>query len=171
MLIYILKPRYFFYTTTYMDNTQYLDHGVFAERISRVATGTMTEDEFRIDFPEITCVDHGADHKIERFMFRDRFVYQVTIDPKGNALINKIAHFGDSESPIEERDRLIANKNELEARLTEYLVPGVVLINPKTFEPFEDNEEENIERDEYLDGIRERIIAIDTQLSTLKHVI
>lgn len=154
-----------------MDNTQYLDHGVFAERISRVATGTLTEDEFKQDFPEITYTDHGDGHKIERFMFRDRFVYQVTNAPNGNVLINKIAHFGDSESPDDERNRLISNKNELEARLTEYLTPGVTLINPKTFEPFEDSEEGNLERDEYLDSIREKIISLDTQISTLKHVI
>lgn len=154
-----------------MDNTQYLDHGVFAERIGRVTTRTLTEDEFKADFPEIKYIDYGANHIIERFMFRDRYVYQVTNAPGGNVLINKIAHFGDSLSPAEEHERIVAKKNELEARLTEYLTPGVVLINPKTFEAFEDNDEGNLERDEYLDSIREEIISLDTQISTLKRVI
>lgn len=160
-----------------MSITQYFDLGQFAERIAQVATGDLTEDELKADFPEIEyykigdTVDRKQIVQIDKFMLRDCTLYEVAQTNTGLAIV-KIAQFGEAPTPEEEIHLLTAKRNALSARLAEYQVPGIALIDPNTFEPFdEDTEEGREEKNEYLASITNEIRALDTKISAARALI
>ena len=161
-----------------MSNTQYFDHDQFAERIARVTTGNLTEDELKADFPEIEyhkvgeTVGKATITSIDKFMIKDRTVYQVARTGETPMAILKVAQFGDAPTPEEEVNSLVAKRNALTARLSEYQVPGVTLIDPNTFEPFDDETEEGRDsKNEYLTAITNQIRELDTKISAARALI
>lgn len=157
-----------------MNTPYYFDSEPFAERLAQVTTGNLTEDELKADFPEINYVKvgekigKGTVISIDKFMVKDRVVFQVSRTSETGITILKVAQFGDAPTPLEEFEAKSAKRNALVARLTEYQVDNVVLINPETFEPFEDTEEGRAARAEYLGAISENVRTLDTEISALR---
>ena len=158
-----------------MSNTFYFDYEPFAERIAQVITGSLTEDEFKRDFPEIEyhkvgdTVGKTTIEAIDKFMIKDRTIFQVTRTGPTSISILKVAVFGEAPTPAEEIESLSVKRNALTQRLAEYQVPNVTLINPDTFEPFDDETEEGREaKNEYLSKISEQIRELDTKISELR---
>jgi len=158
-----------------MSNNYYFDYEPFAERIAQVITGSLTEDEFKRDFPEIEYhkvgekVGNATIETIDKFMIKDRTIFQVTRTGPTSISILKVAVFGEAPTPAEEIESLSVKRNALTQRLAEYQVPNVTLINPTTFEPFDDETEEGRdEKNEYLSKISEQIRELDTKISELR---
>ena len=156
-----------------MSNNYYFDYEPFAERIAQVITGSVTEDEFKRDFPEIEYskvgdkVGNATIKSIDKFMIKGRTIFQVAFTDTGISIL-KVAVFGEAPTPAEEIESLSIKRNALIQRLAEYQVSNVTLINPATFEPFEDDTEEGREaKDEYLAKISEQIRELDTKISEL----
>lgn len=161
-----------------MSNTYYFDFEPFAERIAQVITGDLTEAEFKTTFPEIEYRKVGETENkktvtsVEKFMVRNRTVYQVARTGDSSLAIFKIAQFGDAPTPEEEFKGLSLKKNILIQRMSEYQAPGVVLVNPETFEPFDDSTEEGrAEKNEYIGRIADQIRELDTQITAAKALI
>lgn len=161
-----------------MSNTYYFDYEPFAERIAQVITGNLTEDELKADFPEIEyykvgCVV-GKDtiESIDKFMIKDRILYEVARTGKTGFSIIKIAQFGDAPTPEEEVTSLTVKRNALVQRMAEYQVPGIALIDPNTFEPFDDETEEGREaKNLFLGNIQAHIRELDTKISAARVLI
>lgn len=157
-----------------METPYYFDYEPFAERIAQVITGNLTEDELVKDFPEIHYVKVGEKigkatvDSIDKFMIKDRVIFEVARTGPTSITIVKVAQFGDAPTPLEEFESKSAKRNALVARLTEYQVDGVSLINPDTFEPFADDEEGRAHRAEYLGAISETVRKLDTEISALR---
>ena len=161
-----------------MSNTYYFDYEPFAERIAQVITGNLTEDELKADFPEIEYhkvgdkVGKDSIIAIDKFMIKDRIVYEVAQTDKTKFSIIKIAQFGDAPTPEAEVERLTIKRNALLQRLTEYQVPGVTLIDPNTFEPFDEETEEGREaKNGYIGEIGAAIRELDTKISAARALI
>lgn len=158
-----------------MNHTFYFDYEPFAARIAQVTTGNLTEDEFKNDFPEIEYLKVGADigdgktiKSIDKFMVKGRAIFQIA-KSETELSIFKIAVFGNAPTPEEEVNRLTIKRNALLQRVAEYQVPGVVVIDPKTFEPFDEDSEEGCEaKDQFLSDIQSHIREIDTEITAAR---